>query len=53
MVRIFEAQFVGDFTDRPATFGQEFFGSVDGGQLDILLRRFSGFLLDQIAEIVG
>ena len=53
MVRIFEAQFVGDFADRFAAFDQEFLGTVDGGQLDVLLRRFSGLLLDQIAEIVG
>ena len=52
-VRFYDRQFVGDFADRPAAFGQQLFGAVDGGQLNVLLCRFSGLLLDQIAEIVG
>lgn len=52
-VRFYDRQFVGDFADRPAAFGQQLFGAVDGGQLDVLLRRFSGLLFHQVAEIVG
>ena len=53
MLRILESQFAGHLPDRLVRVEQALFRRVDHLQLDILLRRFSGLLFDQIAEIVG
>lgn len=52
VLRILEAEFVGDLSDRLVGCQNPFLGRGDQLELDVLLGRFAGFLLDQIAEIV-
>ena len=53
MLRVLESQFVGDLPDRLVRIVQSLLRRVDHLQLDILLRRLSRLLFQQIAEIVG
>ena len=53
VLRVAESQRVGDFADRASGVEDAFLGDVDHLELDILLRRFPGLLLHQIAEIVS
>ena len=53
MLGIAETEFVGDFADRLRRVEYPFLGDVDHLQLNVLLRRFAGLLLYQVAEIVG
>ena len=49
MLRIFEPQFVSDFTDGLACAQYIFFGDVDQPELDMFLCGFTCFLLYQVA----
>ena len=53
VLRIAESQRIGHFADRAAGVENALLGDVDHLELDILLRRFSGLLFHQVAEIVG
>lgn len=52
MMRIFESHLIGNFTHGLGRIGKTFLNFLDNGELDILLSRFSRFLLYQIPEII-
>lgn len=52
MLRIFEAEIVSDFIDR-FVLKNLFFGDVNRLDLNVFFGRFTRFLFDQIAEIIG
>lgn len=52
VLRVAESQRVGDFADRASGVEDAFLGDVDHLELDVLLGRFPGLLLHQVAEIV-
>ena len=51
MVRIFEAQFVGDFADRFAAFDQEFLGTVDVGTIESICESIFPDLLKKFHQL--
>lgn len=53
MLRILEAQFVGDLTDRPPRIEHPLLRHLEQLELDMLLSRAPRLALDQVAEIVG
>lgn len=53
MLRILESQFISDFTDSFFRSQYPFFGYIDYFSLNVFLSGLSGFLFNQIAEIVG
>ena len=52
MMRVFESHLIGNFTHGLGRIGKTFLNFLDNGELDILLSRFSRFLLYQIPEII-
>ena len=53
MLRIFKAQFIGNFTHRFVGIKCLGFGKVNNFVLNVFLCCFASFFLDQIAKIVG
>ena len=53
MLRILESQFISDFTDSFFRSQYPFFGNIEYYSLNVFLSGLSGFLFNQIAEIVG
>ena len=53
MLRILESQFISDFTDSFFRSQNPFVGYNDYFSLNVFLSGLSGFLFNQIAEIVG
>ena len=53
MLRVFEAELVGDFADRQAGLDEQLLGTFDDGILDVALGGGAALLADEVAEVVG
>ena len=53
MLSIFESQFIGNFAHRFVRIKDFRFCYINQLEVNVLVRRFSGFLFDQITEVVG
>ncbi len=53
VLRIFEPQLVGNFTHRLVPFENLRFRCIHQFQVNVFVRRFTRFLFDKVAKIVG
>ena len=53
VLRIFEAELIGDFADGQTGLDEELLGTLDDGILDMALGGGAALLADEVAEIVG
>ena len=52
MLRIFEAELIGDFADGQTGLDEELLGTLDDGILDMALGGGAALLADDVAELV-
>ena len=53
MLRIFEAELVGDFTDGHAGFNEQLLRTLDDSILNVALGGGAALFADEVAEVVG
>ena len=53
MLRVFEAELVGDFADRQTGLNEQLLGTFDDSILNVALGSGAAFLADEVAEVVG
>ena len=53
MLRVFEAELVGDFADRQTGLNEQLLGTFDDSILNVALGGGAALLADEVAEIIG
>ena len=53
VLRVFEAEVIGDFADGQACFDEQLLGTLDNGILDVALGGGAALFADEVTKVVG